>query len=146
MKYGGQIYICSTPHTSAATASLGLENDLGKWTAFAEGFDWKSDWNVATRYKINDLVRYGATTYVCNTGHTSAATASDGLENDQSKWDIFNQGIEYKGAWTGNTRYKYNDVVKQGAGTYICTTQHTSNASDFTTDAANWTQFIEGFE
>ena len=34
----------------------------------AEGFDWKSDWNVATRYKINDLVRYGATTYVCNTG------------------------------------------------------------------------------
>ena len=146
VKYGGQIYICSTPHTSAATASLGLENDLAKWTAFAEGFDWKSDWNVATRYKINDLVRYGATTYVCNTGHTSAATASDGLENDQSKWDIFNQGIEYKGAWTGNTRYKYNDVVKQGAGTYICTTQHTSNASDFTVDSSNWSQFIEGFE
>ena len=146
VKYGGQIYICSTPHTSAATASLGLENDIAKWTAYAEGFDWKSDWAVATRYKINDLVRYGATTYVANEGHTSAATASDGLENDQSKWDIFNQGIEYKAAWTGNTRYKYNDVVKQGAGTYICTTQHTSNATTFATDAANWTQFIEGFE
>ena len=146
VKYGGQIYICSTPHTSAATASLGLETDIAKWTAYAEGFDWKSDWAVSTRYKINDLVRYGGTTYVANTGHTSASTASSGLENDQSKWDIFNQGLEYKAAWTGNTRYKYNDIVKQGAGTYICTTQHTSNASNFATDASNWTQFIEGFE
>ena len=146
VKYGGQIYICSTPHTSAATASLGLENDLSKWTAYAEGFDWKSDWAVSTRYKINDLVRYGGTTYVANTGHTSASTAASGLENDQSSWDIFNQGLEYKGAWTGNTRYKYNDIVKQGAGTYICTTQHTSNATTFATDAANWSQFIEGFE
>ena len=146
VKYGGQIYICTTPHTSAATLALGLEDSIGNWTAYAEGTEWKSDWAVNTRYKINDLVRYGATTYVCNTGHTSASTAASGLEANQSNWDIFNQGLLYKGAWATGTRYKLNDIVKQGAGTYICVTQHTSHVSTFATDAANWNQFIEGFE
>ncbi len=56
--------------------SLGLENDSGKWDIFAEGFDWKGDWTVSTRYKLNDLVKYVGYIYVCTVGHTSAATVS----------------------------------------------------------------------
>ena len=92
---------------------------------YAEGFDWKTDWSIVTRYKVNDLVKYGGYTYVCNLYHTSAATTALGLEADQAKWDIFNPGLEYKGAWSGSfVRYKINDIVKQGAGLWICTTQH----------------------
>jgi hypothetical protein len=147
VKYGGTVYICNDAHTSAATTALGLEANQSDWDVFAEGIDWKSDWVVSTRYKVNDIVRYGGYTYVCNTAHTSAATTTLGLEADQAKWDEFNQGIEYKGTWSGSSViYKLNDVVKQGAGLWICTQTHTSTAS-FTTDAASyWSQFVEGIE
>jgi hypothetical protein len=147
VKYGGLLYICNDSHTSSATATLGLEADQAKWTLYAEGFDWKNAWAISTRYKVNDLVRYGGYTYVCNTYHTSAATAASGLEADQAKWDSFNEGIEYKSTWVTGTRYKLNDVVKYGAGLWICTTQHTA-AVAFLTDstAGRWAQFTEGAE
>lgn len=144
VKYGGLIYLCIDSHTSAATTSLGLEADLSKWQVFAKGLDFKTDWTVSTRYKIGDLVAYGGITYVCNTGHTSAATSSLGLENDQSYWDEFNEGLEFKGDWQNAIRYKLNDVVKYGPTLWICTTQHTSSV--FSTDIANWDQFVEGIE
>ena len=148
VKYGGLLYICTNSHTSAATLALGLENNLpGNWDLFAEGTDWKSNWAVNTRYKIGDLIRYGGYTYVCNQGHTSAATSILGREADDSKWDEFNAGLEYKGTWSGSSVvYKVNDIVKQGAGLWICTAKHNSTAS-FTTDAASyWSQFVEGIQ
>ena len=149
VKYGGLLYICNDSHTSAATTASGLEADQAKWTLYAEGFDWKDGWTVSTRYKVNDLVRYGGYTYVCNLYHTSAATTASGLEANQANWDEFNQGIEYKGTWgtVPSTRYKLNDVVKYGAGLWICTIQHTADAA-FLTDstAGRWAQFTEGAE
>ena len=136
VKYGGNVYLCNLGHTSASTASSGLENDSSKWDIFAEGFDWKGDWTVSTRYKLNDLVKYGGYTYVCNLGHTSAATVALGLENNIANWDVFNSGIEYKDTWITLTRYKLNDVVKYGGGLWICTTQHSAGAT-FAGDTAN---------
>ncbi len=144
VKYGGYLYVCNDSHTSAATITLGLEADLAKWTLFVEGFDWKGNWNVLIRYKANDIVSYGGITYLCNQGHTSAATTTLGLEADQAKWDVFNAGLDYKGSWTVSNRYKVNDVVKYGGGLWICITYHTASAL-FATDAANWTQLVGGF-
>ena len=155
VKYGARVYICNQAHTSnpATTtapgtdpeSSTGLEADQSKWDIFSTGVEWKGNWTTGTRYKVGDLVKYGGTTYVCNTAHTSAASAASGLENNQSSWDFFNQGIEYKGQWASAQRYKINDVVKNGAGTWICVTIHTSSGN-FVTDVANWNQFVEGFE
>jgi len=144
VKYGGILYICNDNHISASNTTLGLEDDQSKWDTFLEGFDWKTDWSVSTRYKVNDIVKYGGYTYVCNQHHTSAATESSGLEADQSKWNEFNEGIEFKGAWNnGSFRYKLNDVVKYGANLYICVSDHTSSVT-FSSDSANWSIFVEG--
>jgi hypothetical protein len=145
VKYGGTIYICVDGHTSAATATLGLEANTAAWNQFVEGTDWKGVWTISTRYKLNDIVRYGGINYICITGHTSAATAALGLEDGSVNWQVFTQGQEYLGTWVTATRYKLNDVVKYGAGLWICTTQHTAAAA-FATDAANWAQYVEGFE
>ena len=148
VSYGARLYIANTNHTSAATAvdaSDGLEADLDKWDTFAEGLEWLGDWTTSTRYRVNDFVKYGGSTYVCNTLHVSTASAADGLENDIANWDLFNQGIEYKGEWTTGTRYKYNDLVRYGAGVWICTTAHTAS-SQFGTDNNNWAKFVEGFQ
>ena len=145
VKYGGTIYICVDGHTSAATAALGLEANTAAWNQFVEGTDWKNDWTISTRYKLNDIVRYGGINYICITGHTSAATAALGLETNIGDWQVYTQGQEYQGTWSTPTRYKLNDIVKYGAGLWICTIPHTSDTM-FINDSANWTQYLEGFE
>ncbi len=145
VKYNGTIYVCITAHTSAGNISDGLEADQAKWNIFSEGFYWRNDWAISTRYRVNDIIRYGGQLYVCNQGHTSAASLGLGLENDQSKWDYLHKGIEYKSEWSTGTRYKINDIVKYGGGTWICTTYHTSQAT-FSADENKWSQFVEGLE
>ena len=144
-KYNGTVYICTQEHTSAATEADGLELDQAKWDIFSEGFYWTDVWETSTRYRVNDIVRFGGTLYICNTGHTSAGTEAAGLEADQAKWDYLHKGIEYKSDWTSATRYKINDVVKYGGGVWICTTFHTSTTS-LAADESNWAQFVEGLE
>ena len=159
VKYGGNLYIANTPHTSTSSTekgspglenATGLEADQAKWDLYAEGLDWKGDWGVSTRYLVGDLVRYGPSTYRCKVAHTSIDTATDGLEVDfSSYWETFNTGIEYKGAWASATRYKVNDVVKQGAGLWVVKAgQHHTSTADFAADVTSgyWDQFVEGFE
>jgi hypothetical protein len=145
VKYGGTVYVCIDGHTSAATATLGLEANSGDWNQFVEGTDWKSVWTVLTRYKLNDVVRYGGINYICIIGHTSAAAPSLGLEANIANWQVFSQGQEYRGEWADALRYKLNDIVKYGAGLWICNTYHTAGAT-FAGDAANWAQYVEGIE
>ena len=148
VRYGGISYVCNTGHTSSATANTdsdGLEQDLSKWDTYAKGFDWIGNWSANTRYKRNDVVLYGGTSYVCNTGHQSASSTALGLEADQSLWDYFHKGITFLGTWSGSTvRYKVNDVVKYGSDLWICTLNHTSSTTF--SDATNWSLFVGGLE
>ena len=149
VKYGGYVYICNNGHTSAATVTLGLEDNQSDWDILGEGFDWKSDWDTVTQYKLNDVVRYGANVYVCNNPHESAATAALGLEDNQSDWDLMTAGIDWKGEWVTNFRYVVNDVVKYGGHTYVCNTGHTSAATStlgLENDQSNWDYFNRGVE
>ena len=145
VKYGARLYICQTIHTSAADSTTGLEADLSNWQVFAEGLEWKGTWSTSFDYKINDFVKYGGTTYVCINAHISAATEALGLEDDSASWEVFNQGIEYKNAWAATTRYKFNDVVRYGAGVYICTEAHTSGTA-FADNDDKFEKFVDGFQ
>ena len=145
VQYGARLYIANLQHTSAEDSSDGLEVDIDKWDVFAEGLDWKGEWSPATKYLINDLVKYGGVNYVANTTHTSSGTEDLGLENDSDNWDVFSAGIEFKNVWLPSTRYKLNDVVKYGASLWIASTPHTSTG-DFEADESNWQKFVQGFE
>ena len=143
--YGGDLYLCTEKHTSAASTSDGLELDNAKWDTFARGLEWRGNWTATTRYRTNDVVRYGGQIYVCGTGHTAAATNALGLEANQSNWDYLHKGIEYKGNWATTTRYKINDLVKYGGDIWICTTYHTSTTT-LAADESNWAIFVPGLE
>ena len=146
VKWGGTVYICNTAHTSSTYSNptyLGLEDNIENWDVFATTTSWEGAWVTGKRYKVRDLVSYGGTTYICNAKHISAATAAEGLELDILKWDVFNQGITYTGAWLGSTRYKLNDIVRYGADLWICTIKHTS-ATDF--DNSKFAIFVNGFQ
>ena len=145
IKYGASTYICTNAHTAAATVADGLELNIDDWDLFSQGFDWKSNWAVGERYKLNDVVKYGGKLYLCIIGHTSAATVDEGLEANQANWEIFSEGVEFLNDWTPLLRYKLNDVVKYGSGLWICITPHTAT-SVFADDEANWQSFVPGLE
>jgi hypothetical protein len=140
VRYGGITYICIETHTSDTTLEADLA--LSKWEVFATSFNWTGNWDTSTDYKLNDVVKFGGYSYVCNEAHTSAAL-STGFYTDEGKWDVLNSGFEYKTDWADATYYKKNDVVKYGADLWICTTAHTS---DTTLNTSNFTILVNGFQ
>jgi hypothetical protein len=145
VRYGGTIYRCNFGHTSSSTTTFpgGLEANQSYWDAVLYANDWQTDWAPVTRYKLGDVVRYGGIIYKCTAGHVSSATATIGIDPDIANWTVVHTGVDYKFTWTASTRYKLNDVVKQGADLYICIAAHTSTS---TFDTASFKIWVPGLE
>ena len=85
VRYNGKVYKAINQHVSAATTLLGLEANQSDWTILSDADTWRGTWSIGTRYKANDIARYGGIVYKCITGHTSADNITLGLEEDQLK-------------------------------------------------------------
>jgi len=138
VRYSGRVYICIEQHTSGSS-----QIDLTKWDTYSSYDNWSTAWTTGRVYGEGDIVRYGGIVYRCTVNHLSSMSQANGLEIDQAKWEIVNEGIDYKGDWTATTRYKKNDIVKVSAAVFICTTGHTSGTSF---DDTNWSLWLPGVE
>ena len=85
VKYNGNIYRCMAGHTSASTA-LGVEvgnnneqdDSTGEtWQMVYEGIEYVGTWTTATRYRENDLVKYGGSILRCTVGHTANSSINN---------------------------------------------------------------------
>ena len=158
IKYGGKTYICAVGHISDNDFYTDLNFVPSKWNQMSDGQRWRDEWAVSTSYALNDVVRYGGSLYIANTAHTSNSAASSGssgvenstgLEADQSKWDLYAEGLDWKADWSVSTRYLVGDLVRYGGYTYRCKTGHTSNADaalGHEADIAYWDIFNTGIE
>jgi hypothetical protein len=142
--YNGITYICTEKHVATDDISLGLEDDGDKWSIVTRSDNWRTDWQPETRYMLDDVVKYGAIVYRCTQAHTSA-DAENGLENDDGKWVIVIEGIEYKGNWQETFRYKKNDIVKSGGALWKANQGHNSTTS-LRLDEGAWDIWIPGLE
>jgi chitodextrinase len=137
VRYGGNVFVVKSNHTSNADFYVDLT--ASKLEKFTGGHEFKNTWATTTYYKVDDVVQWGGKTYIANLGHTSAAS----LYDDEAKWTEFTSGFAWLGTYTNATDYKLNDVVKYGASTYVCTTQHTAGS---TLDGTKFTLFASGLE
>ena len=137
VRYGGNSFVAMANHTS----STNFETDLSstKWKKMAAGQEWKGAWQTTTYYKVDDVVQWGGSTFVCNTAHTSQSD----LYDDTSKWTSFVPGFNWTGTYSSGTAYKVNDLAKYGANVYICTVEHTAGS---TIDTAKFNVFVSGLE
>jgi len=145
IRYSGYVYQCLAEHTSSTTIG-GLEVDQAKWLIVFRGDSWDADWNINTRYKKDDVIRYGGIVYRTTIGHTSAATFTLGLESNQANWEKVIDGVDYKGTWQGaddssGIRYKVGDIVTYGPTLWRCKEYHTSEI-DF--DESNFDIWMPG--
>jgi hypothetical protein len=140
---GGNLYLCIASYTSNVTFDSGIDN----WVVYSSGSAFKQDWAQNTRYSIGDVVKYNGIVYRCIEGHT-AATTSNGLEQDQAKWQIFYEGVEYRGEWATETRYRVNDLVKYGGTVFRCKKGHTPGGDStlIFDQEENWEIEFPGFQ
>ena len=54
VKYGANLYIANTVRYSTHSCIAGLEADISNWDVFGSGLEWKGNWTVGTRYKVDD--------------------------------------------------------------------------------------------
>ena len=144
VKYGGIVYRCITAHTSNSPTN-GLEADQAKWEIVVSGVEYKVDWAGVTRYKLNDVVKYGPTLYMCTTYHTSTAS----FETDNGNWQVWLPGSGYEGVWNIATIYKRGDIVLYGGYTYTALTNNTGqtpSVNGIVQDTGNWELLKTGYK
>jgi hypothetical protein len=117
--YGGVLYLAANSHTSSV-----FDDNIFDWIVYGAQIAWTANWQANNRYSIGDLVKYGGIIYICTEGHQSD-NEQTGLEADQEKWQIYYEGIEFRGDWLTNQRYRINDIVKFGGTLFRCKKDHT---------------------
>jgi hypothetical protein len=113
------------------------------WTKIVPGFKNRGTWTTATQYNIDEVVVYGGNTYISLTPHASTTFDTD---LTAAKWQKFNSGIRWRGAWTALSVYLKDDIVKNALGnSYIAAKDHVAT-SDFAVDLADldWEIFVTG--
>ena len=135
--YDGSLYTCATDHSSTT-----FGDDIANWTSFGPHIEYKKAWTQNTGYGAGALVKYNGIVYICVTPHTSSTI----LEDDSNKWNIFHEGVEYRGAWQQSTIYRKNDLVRYGGTVFKVKETHTSSDEPSGDDAAKFELFIPGFQ
>lgn len=119
----------------------GLEVDESNWDVYFEGVEYKGDYQGSFRYKVNDLVKNGASIYKCNTAHTSATIPT----LDITKFDMYVEGEEYIDAWNSSTAYNPGDIVSYGGYSYVSIAfNNVSNTPEI--PSLHWELFNRGYE
>lgn len=137
VKNSGITYICTVGHTSSSSTASGLEADPGNWAVFAEGLKYKGLWDDTVKYVANDIVKFGASLYICSVAHTSGATF------DETKWFLFTAGLEYGGVWDAITEYQIGDIIRFGGYIYVASARNTGQIPTGT--SGKWDLLSIGF-
>ena len=110
-------------------------------------FRYRGDWNSATNYVKDDVIRYGAKVYVCIEVHQADANFYNDLNNSTPRWVQMMDGQSWTGEWKAATFYRIGDLVKLGGVIYKCIEGHTSNTSandGILGDELKWVYFARG--
>jgi len=132
-------YTSSVLGTVAGTSQLGLEKDQAKWQLFNAGVNYRGEFAASTRYRVNDLAKSGANTYICLIGHTSGAN----IDTTGVYFAKFVAGLEFESSWNTSTAYQVGDLATYGGYTYVSLQNHTNQNPS--TAIAFWTPITTGW-
>ncbi len=71
VKYGGRTYLCVTDFIFTSTEAL--PTNTSYWVILNKGLNFVGNWSASgVDYKLDDIVEYSASSYVCIQAHTSS--------------------------------------------------------------------------
>ena len=146
IRYNGIVYRCIVGHTSSTTA-LGLEignNDTQDdstgelWKVYYEGIQYiAGGWTAGTRYRLNDLVKYGGSVLRCIVGHVAGANITNA--NFVTEFP----GQNFYDSWSNSIYYAVGDIVRHGGYLYVASANNYASTSPVE-DTTNWNVLSKG--
>ncbi len=128
--YGGQLYICTTHHTSSATFAT------ANFAVFATGLQFEGVYDAGATYQPGDVVVYGANSFV------AVQTTTGNLPTNLSFWSPVTQGVQYRSTYDNGTTYRKGDIVAYGGYTYAAKSDSTGNLP---TNGTYWDLVNKGY-
>lgn len=124
VRYNGYTYQCVLEHTSGAISDGVIvgNNDAASdstaetWGVLVENYTFVGPYATNTRYRKNDLVKYGGSILKCTLEHTSSSTPGSIIN---SNFTTYLSGFEFDNQWDSNTYYAIGDVVRLGGVVYV---------------------------
>jgi hypothetical protein len=112
VRYGGRSYICIAWHVSDANR---VPTNTSYWQLLNKGLDYKGAWVGGTNYKLDDVVEYSGTAYVCIQAHDTTQTPNSA----PAFWSTLAQGdISSPMTTEGDIIYRSagGNIVRLGIG------------------------------
>jgi hypothetical protein len=109
--------------------------DLGKLR-----FYWAGNYDPATAYEVNDVVRYGGNVYV----YINVVKTIGNEPTDPAFWSLMVQGINFVGEWNVGTQYFIGDSVAYGSTVYVALEDNIGKQPDLFPGV--WSQFVEAIQ
>lgn len=108
--------------------------DLGKLR-----FYWAGEYNSATVYEVNDVVKYGGNVYV----YTYTLSEAGHTPTDTDYWALMISGLKFEGEYDDEVTYQVGDGVAYGGIVYIAIADTTGNEPP---NVSYWSQFADGIQ
>lgn len=84
--------------------------DLGKIR-----FTFQGVWSASASYEMNDVVKYGGSSYV----YIGTSTTSGNNPTNTAYWSQMTDGFQWENTYSASTQYQKNDIVLYGPQTYL---------------------------
>jgi hypothetical protein len=143
VKYGARQFRCTTQHTSAATVGGVAILNASNFELYIDATDYKGTYATSTYYKVNDVVKYGGSLYICITAHTSSASAS---AFDETKFSAYTEGLQFEDSWSSGTAYEKGDIVTYGGYAYVAAQEVALGQAAPLASGSNWDLVVPGFK
>lgn len=131
VKWGADIYICTTSHTAGAS----WVSTEANFALLVGGLEFENTWANTTLYQPGDVVRYGGYQFVATNESTNT------LPTNTSYWSVLSTGYTTQGVYSNTTAYKPGDVVTWGGYTYVAKVDTTGYTP---ANSSNWDITVYG--
>jgi len=106
------------------------------WQLLVTGSKFEGLYNDSTTYQVDDIVYYGANTYICIQNTTGTNDPED-----TAFWAIFSHGMRWVGIYDASVTYRKDDILTYGGNAYVAKHDVTGTLP---TDASHFDRLTEG--
>ena len=154
VRYSSFTYQCVLEHTSGdLDQGVVVGNDDSTqdstsetWNTIVLNYSYVGEYQSNSRYRVNDLVRYGGSILRCVLEHTSSLIVGE-IENDY--FADYLSGYTFHSDWNDSAFYAVGDVVRYGGVLYSAVVNNSDsqpgNSSINESSNPDWTVIYKGY-
>jgi hypothetical protein len=146
--YNGIVYRCVREHVAGRTEEGIIIGDgdstndstAETWEIVYDNVKFVGPYAINTRYRVNDLVKYGGSILRCIEEHTSSSVAGN-IDNNNFTTEF--RGFNFYNNWSNAEYYAIGDVVRHGGYVYVSGANNINSepgeSATYSAGNPNWT-------